>query len=318
MDRSGQHVLVTGGAGFVGRALVRRLLADGAEVTVVDAAPIHDRRVRQVEGDLEQTATVDRAMDAPVTGVVHLAAQTSVLASMSRPVEVHRANVDLTLALLERCRARGVKSFVLASTNAVVGDAGHDLIDERSPMRPLTPYGATKAAAEMLLSAYSGSYGISGSAVRLTNVYGPGMEVKDSLVARFMRACLFGSAVSIYGDGEQVRDYLYVDDAVQGLLLAHDVGLVGPLTIGSGVSISVNDLRQLVESVTGVPLPAPHVEARPGEMPAVRVRIDTARRLGFRPARSLAEGLLATWEDFRREAGRAAEIGNNQARRAEE
>jgi UDP-glucose 4-epimerase len=289
---------VTGGAGFIGAAVVRTLLARGAEVTVADTRPSPDHRARSVTGDLRRPELADRAMARPVTAIVHLAAETSVLASMSRPVEVHETNVALTLSLLERCRAEGVASFVLASTNAVVGDIGDALIDEESRLRPLTPYGATKAAAEMLLSAYSASYGMVGSAVRLTNVYGPGMQPKDSLVARLMRASLAQGSMSIYGDGNQVRDYLYVDDAVQGILLALDKGLVGPLTVGSGSSISVNDLHRLVRAVTGVDLALPHVAPRPGEMPAVRVRIDRARQLGFIPHTSLHQGLATTWEAF--------------------
>jgi len=311
MSGSNGHVLVTGGAGFIGAAVARNLLERGAEVTVADLHPSPDPRARSVTGDLRRSEILDLAMTRPVTAIVHLAAETSVLASMSRPVEVHETNVGLTLSLLERCRTEGVGRFVLASTNAVVGDIGEGVIDEKSPLRPLTPYGATKAAAEMLVSAYSASYGIAGSAVRLTNVYGPGMQHKDSLVARLMRACLAQGDVSIYGEGNQVRDYLYIDDAVQGILLALDTSLVGPLTLGSGTSTSVNDLHHLVRDVTGVDLALPHVAARPGEMPAVRVSIDRARRLGFQPQTSLRRGLHATWEAFGRpgQAPRAGEGG---------
>lgn len=298
MTTSDQHVLVTGGAGFIGTTLVRTLLDRGIRVTVADTDSNPDTLVDCVTGDLRRPENLERAMGGGVTDVVHLAAETSVLASISRPVEVYETNVALTLALLERCRIEGVSSFVLASTNAVVGDVGDALIDEESPLRPLTPYGATKAAAEMLVSAYSSSYGITGSAVRLTNVYGPGMQRKDSLVARLMRAGLGQATVSTYGDGNQVRDYIYVDDAVQGIILCLDKQFVGPLTVGSGTSTSVNDLHQLVAAAAGVDLEAPHVAPRPGEMPAVRVRIDRARRLGFQPATSLRGGLAATWESF--------------------
>ncbi len=313
MATSNGHVLVTGGAGFIGAAVTRRLADRGADVTVADTRSSPDPDLRAVTGDLRRPEILDRAMARPLTAVVHLAAETSVLASMSRPVEVHETNVSLTLSLLERCRVDGVGRFVLASTNAVVGDVGEAVIDEESTLRPLTPYGATKAAAEMLVSAYSASYGIVGSAVRLTNVYGPGMQQKDSLVARLMRACSAQGSVSIYGDGNQLRDYLYIDDAVQGILLALDTSLVGPLTLGSGTSTSVNDLHRLVRDVTGVDLALPHVAARPGEMPAVRVSIDRARRLGFQPRTSLRRGLHATWEAFGRpgQVPRAGEGGSH-------
>jgi UDP-glucose 4-epimerase len=298
MSTPPEHVVVTGGAGFIGTAVARTLLERGAEVTVADTKPFTDPRAHSVLGDLRRPEILDRAMARPVTTIIHLAAETSVLASMSRPVEVYETNVALTLSLLERCRVQGVGRFVLASTNAVVGDVGNAVIDEELPLRPLTPYGATKAAAEMLLSAYSASYGLVGSAVRLTNVYGPGMQQKDSLVARLMRACRDQGSVSIYGDGNQVRDYLYVDDAVQGLLLPLEADLVGPMTIGSGTSVSVNELHDVVRTVTGVDLSLPHVAPRPGEMPGVRVRIDRARQLGFQPRTSLNRGLAATWDAF--------------------
>jgi UDP-glucose 4-epimerase len=298
MSTPAEHVLVTGGAGFIGTAVTRSLLERGMEVTVADTQPFTDPRAHSVTGDLRRPEILDRAMARRLTAVIHLAAETSVLASMSRPVEVHETNVALTLSLLERCRAGGVGRFVLASTNAVVGNVGDALIDEESPLRPLTPYGATKAAAEMLVSAYSASYGLVGSAVRFTNVYGPGMQQKDSLVARVMRACRDQGSVSIYGDGNQVRDYLYIDDAVQGLLLPLDIELVGPLTVGSGTSVSVNELYDVVRAVTGVDRVLPHVAPRPGEMPGVRVRIDRARRLGFQPQTSLRQGLAATWGAF--------------------
>ena len=313
MSTSNTEVLVTGGAGFIGATVVRRLLERGVGVTVADRRPSAEPGTRSVTGDLRRPEMVDRALAHPVSAVVHLAAETSVLASMSSPVEVYETNVALTLSLLERCRLSGVGTFVLVSTNAVVGDVGEALIDEESTLRPLTPYGATKAAAEMLLSAYSASYGIAGSAVRLTNVYGPGMQQKDSLVARLMRAWLAKGSVSIYGDGNQLRDYLYVDDAVQGILLAMDTGLVGPLTVGSGISTSVNDLHNLLCDVTGVDLALPHDAARPGEMPAVRVRIDRARRLGFTPHTSLRSGLAVTWESFS-SRGRATDAGEGGSR----
>jgi UDP-glucose 4-epimerase len=123
-----------------------------------------------------------------------------------------------------------------------------------------------------------------------------------------MRAGHAQGSVSIYGDGTQVRDYLYIDDAVQGILLALDTRVSGPMTVGSGISTSVNDLHHLLSDVTGVDLALPHVAARPGEMPAVRVRIDNARRLGFQPRTSLREGLAATWESFRGR-GRATDAG---------
>src|SRR5260370_37086924 len=119
---------------------------------------------------------------------MHLAAVTSVLRSIQDPVETYRTNVDVTAPLLELARNRGVAAFLLASTNAVVGNVGQKVITEQTPARPLTPYGGTKAAAEMLLSYYSASYGVAGCALRFSNVYGPGMEGKGNFVPRPMGA----------------------------------------------------------------------------------------------------------------------------------
>ena len=114
------------------------------------------------------------------------------LKSLDEPVDTYETNVGITANLLELARTRGVGSFLLASTNAVVGDVGRAVITEQSPLRPLTPYGATKAAGEMLLSSYSACYGIAGCALRFSNVYGPGMQHKDSFVPRLMRAAASG------------------------------------------------------------------------------------------------------------------------------
>lgn len=268
-------------------------------------------QVEQVTGDLCEPEILDRALTADVSTVFHLAAMTSVLESKSRPAEVYRTNVAMTASLLEQCRLLGVGHFVLASTNAVIGAGLTELgsapgraIDELAPLRPLTPYGATKAAGEMLAFAYASSYGMTTCAVRFTNVYGSGMAHKDSFVPRLMRAALQGSMVHVYGQGRQVRDYLHVSDAVEALVLAWRASVTGPLTVGSGVSTSVLELAEAARRATGRPLQTDHVEPPVGEMPAVVVDISRARSLGFAPRVSLAEGLVDTWKDF---AGQGAE-----------
>jgi UDP-glucose 4-epimerase len=192
-----------------------------------------------------------------------------------------------------------VPRFLMASTNAVVGDVGEATIDEQLAPRPLTPYGATKAAAEMLLSGYAGGYGMTTCALRLTNVYGPGMRHKDSVVPRIMRAVLAEQTIQVYGDGGQRRDFVHVADVVAGLLVAWRAGHVGPLIIGAGRSVSVLELLATAGSVTGRPVRTEHVAAKPGEMPAVIVSIERARKLGYEPALSLADGLATVWDEFR-------------------
>lgn len=296
------RVLVTGGAGFIGRQTVRRLLERGDDVTVIDLRPAADEGVRHVQGDIRDDGAVADAVSPGTDAVVHLAALTRVLDSMKDPDGTFRTNLLGTHLLLERARATGASSFVLASTNAVVGDVGRTVINERMPTRPLTPYGATKASGEMLLSAYAGSYGLKSVALRFTNVYGRGMQQKDSVIPRLMRAALQGGRIQVYGNGEQVRDYVYVADVVQSIELSLALLESDVLTIGSGESISVNELHRIACEVTGVDIGKDHVEAKQGEMPAVIVDNTHAREMGWSPEHDIRSGMQATWEDFKASA----------------
>ncbi len=297
-DGSLSRVLVTGGAGFIGRRLVRALLDQGHEVTSADRHACTDERASSVVGDLRDPALIAEAVR-PGTGViVHLAAVTSVLRSVQDPVGTHQLNVDTTASLLELARQRDVGVFLFASTNAVAGDVGTATISERTPLRPLTPYGATKAAGEMLLSAYAASYGITGAALRFSNVYGPGMAAKDSFVPRLLRAARDGKGVQIFGDGTQMRDLVHVDDVVSGILAAWRARHNGPLILGSGESVTVNDIVEAARSVTGAEIPAEHIPPKPGEMPAVIIDISAARALGYAPRFDLKAGIATVWPEF--------------------
>lgn len=298
------RVLVTGGSGFVGQHVVRALLKRGDEVVVADLKPFPDASspITQEVGDLRDPERVASAFNHEVDAVIHLAAITSVLQSVNDPDGVFRTNVLMTHLLLEQCRLRGIDRFVFASTNAVVGNIGSSTIDEESPMAPLTPYGATKACDEMLLSAYSASYAITTVALRFTNIYGVGMQLKDSVIARMMKAALSGGGIEIYGDGEQVRDYVFVTDAVASLLLGLSLTRSETLTIGAARSVSMNLLHQMTCTATDTAITAIHVAGKPGEMPAVIVDTSRAQGLGFQPAFTLEEGLRATWLDFRASA----------------
>ena len=289
-------VLVTGGSGFIGRHVVRALLADGHDVVVADRHAHPD--VPTVTGELEDPDVRDQAVTGDVGAVVHLAAETSVLGSVERPVKVHAVNVDVTAALAELARARGVEAFAMASTNAVVGDF-EGTFTEEVPLRPLTPYGATKAAAEMLLSGYAGAYGMRVPVLRLTNVYGPGMQSKDSFVPRMLKAAARDEGVQVYGDGRQRRDLVHVHDVARAFAMAMDPSWPsGPTIIGSGTSVTVLDMLHAARAASGRAIPATHVPAKDGEMPAVVVDTSRARSLGWEPRVSLTEGMASAWDDL--------------------
>ena len=296
---SRSRVLVTGGAGFIGRRVVAALLADGAEVTVADLKPFTgDPSVRVVTGDLVDPAIAAQAVADGTDTIIHLAARTSVLESIQDPEATYRNNVALTAGLLELARQRGVRTFLFASTNAVVGNVGQSVITEQAPLRPLTPYGATKAASEMLINCYSAAYGVRGVALRFSNVYGPGMEHKDSFIPRLMKAARDGAGVKIRGDGTMIRDVIQVDDVVSGIFAAWRSDHSGPMILGSGQSVTVNQMVETARRVTGVDIPAENVPIQQGEMPAVKLDISVARSLGYSPTYDLEKGMATVWPDF--------------------
>jgi len=308
---NGSRVLVTGGAGFIGRRVVHALLAEGHEVTVADLRAFPDPEVRSVVGDLCDPDGPARAVRPGTDAIIHLAAFTYVVASVADPVSTYRLNTDATARLLEVAREHEVGTFLFASTNAVTGNVGGATITEQTVLRPLTPYGATKAAAEMLLSSYANCYGMACASLRFSNVYGPGMTEKDSFVPRLMRAARDGEGVQVRGDGSMIRDLVHVDDAVQGVMAAWAAGYSGPLILGAGRSVTVNEMVTTARRVTGAPIPVEHVPVGNGEMPAVVVDISAARAIGYRPALDLETGMATVWPDFdpNHPGARAAETG---------
>jgi UDP-glucose 4-epimerase len=299
-DLNGRRVLVTGGSGFIGRHVVAALTDAGASVRVIDLNPHPDPDVDIVIGDIADPEALSRALDGGSDSIVHLAAVTSVLKSVQEPERTFQTNVVGTNAVLAAGREAGVTSLAFASTNAVTGPMTAPKISEAAVLNPLTPYGSTKAAGEMLMSAYTASYGVRCACIRLTNVYGPGMQAKDSIVARLMRGIRLGTTFEIYGDGNQVRDYVHVHDVVAAMKLAlTSEQWSGPMVIGSGESLSVHEVVDAVRAVSGAEVPVRHGPAKPGEMPAVIVDPSKAHAAGWSPRYpQLSDGLVGVWEEW--------------------
>lgn len=310
---SGRRVLVTGGLGFIGSALARRLVGLGAEVTVVDSlipeyggnranvADIADR-IRINVSDVRDRFSLRQLVEGS-DYLFNLAGQTSHLDSMTDPFTDLDINCTAQLSILEVCRAcnPGVK-IVFASTRQLYGKPEYSPTDEAHLLRPVDVNGVNKMAGEWYHILYNNVYGIRASALRLTNTYGPAMRVKDArqtFLGVWIRQLLQSEPIEVWG-GEQLRDFTYVDDAVDGFLLAAaDPAADGEVfNLGGESAITLHDLAELLIDVAG------HGEVVVKEFPADRKRIDIGdyyadwskirRVLGWEPKVGLREGLQRT------------------------
>lgn len=322
-DYRKRTILITGGCGFIGTNLVKYLSDRGYKVRILDNLSTSsriwatDRRqsklppVALITGDIRNREVVEKAV-AGVDAVVHLAAYTSVVDSLGNPDEVFDINVNGTFNLLEACHHHGVENFIFASSNATVGEQAPP-IDETKVPQPLSPYGASKLAGEALCSTYHHSFGLRSVSLRFANCYGPYSEHKPIVATAFMKWAREGKPLIIYGDGNQTRDFVHVDDvcyAVYLSLMALDSGLLTQdsqrvvpdsdsrvFQIGSGVETSINQLAEMITAVTGNSLQTIHEPERKGEVKRNCSDISEARALlGFEPKVKLEEGLRHLWE----------------------
>jgi len=305
--------LVTGGSGFIGSNLVDALIARGDEVTVVD--DLSTGRRENLAGALEAGAELveadirdAEAMSELATArkpeqVFHLAAQIDVRRSVADPAFDAGINVGGTANMLEAARLAGTKRFVFVSTGgAIYGEgAGKELpLDEAAANEPLAPYGQSKLAAEGYLSLYERLYGLDGVILRLGNVYGPRQDPlgEAGVIAIFCGKLAASEAPTVYGDGTQTRDYIYVDDVVEAALAAAAGTASGAFNIGTGRETSVLELVELLRDLGDASGFEPQfAPARPGEVE--RIALDCSRaggELGWNAAIDLRAGLTKTLE----------------------
>jgi len=306
------RALVTGGAGFIGSHLVDKLLDNGAEVTVVDdfstgkLANLESARLRW--GDRLQIRALDvtspdlaRAVGQARPDVVfHLAAQIDVRRSVADPVSDAMVNVIGTVRLLEACCRHEVSKIVFTTSGGCIygePDLSELPIDERHPGHPCSPYGASKRGVEEYLHAYAALYGLRWSSLALSNVFGPRQDPSGEagVISIFGGRMLRSQQVTIFGDGEQTRDFVYVSDVVAAFTLALDRGDGLRLNIGTGVATSVNTLFSMLSEVVGNGAAPRYSPERPGELRhiALDARL-AATELGWKPQTALRDGLVAT------------------------
>ncbi len=300
------HALVTGGAGFIGSRLTSALLDRGVRVTVLDNLSVGrkervDARARLVVGDVRDAKAVDAAL-AGVDSVYHLAAQVTIRGSFERFYEDLDTNLMGTANLLRQVDPEAVRWFVLASSMGVYADATSPApIDERYPTKPISPYGAGKLAAEQVATQILGLRGIPLSILRYFNTFGPGQAYTPyvGVLTIFITRLLAGDSPIVFGDGEQQRDFIHVDDIVAGTMAAPDRE-PGTYNLGTGRGTSLNQLAQLVIERLRPDLAASHEAARPGELRFSVADIRAARQaLNFNPTRTLSSSLDEVIADVR-------------------
>jgi UDP-glucose 4-epimerase len=306
--------LVTGGAGFIGSNLVDALLARGDEVAIVDDLSTGRRQniepalaagAELVELDIRDRGPLETAVERASPEVIfHLAAQIDVRKSVSDPAFDASINVGGTANVLEATRGSGVPRLVFASTGGAIygeGDGQQLPLSETTPVAPLSPYGQSKQAAELYMSLYERLYGISSVCLRLGNVYGPRQDPlgEAGVIAIFCGLLREGKRPTVYGDGSQTRDYIFVGDVVAAMLTAAGSNVSGPVNVGTGIETDVLELARRLAELDGASFEAQFAPPRTGEV--LRITVDPARaeaELGWRAETSLSEGLRLTLDSI--------------------
>lgn len=310
MTRSYSRILVTGGAGFIGSHIVDRLLSEGFEVTVIDNLDAgclknleHNQNRAEfhfVKGDIRDWDLVKKAMK-DIDAVFHEAALVSVVLSVQNPVVTNEINVSGTLNLLKAASDFGVERFIYASSAAVYGEIPKPREKEELIPNPTSPYGVSKFAAEKYTRLFYKVYGLKTVSLRYFNVFGPRQSFDilsqyGGVITTFLNRLLENKSPIIYGDGEQTRDFVYVQDIVEANMLAlHNKNAFGELfNIGSGKSISVNQVTETLKALTNKKtLKNTYTDPKPGDIRHSCADISKAQKvLGYNPKFSFEEGLI--------------------------
>jgi nucleoside-diphosphate-sugar epimerase len=305
--------LITGGAGFIGSNIAEELVRMGEEVIVLDDLSTGNTSnldafladITFIEGDIRDGETVAKALEG-VDYVLHQAALASVPRSIENPVLVHDVNVNGTLTMLERSRIAGVKSFVYAASSSAYGDSETLPKVETMQPRPLSPYAVSKLVGEHYCSVFSNVYGLPAVSLRYFNVFGPRQDPSSeyaAVVPIFISRLLEGRGATIYGDGEQSRDFTYVKNVVDANMLAARSGGAGGemVNIACGTKYTINDLYARIKALVGGGEEPVYEASRPGDVKHSQADVTKARELiGFSCSVSFEEGLKKTVEWYQR------------------
>lgn len=302
--------LITGGAGFIGSHLVEHLLDRDHDVVVLDDFSTgkrenlqpFDGRFRLVEGSIVDVGTCMAAVEG-VDYVFHQAALGSVPRSVEDPRTTHAVNATGTLNVLDAARKAGVRRVVYAASSSAYGDTEELPKHEGMMPRPRSPYAVTKLSGEEYCRAFHASYGLETVALRYFNVFGPRQDPDSqyaAVIPRFMTAALTGRPATVFGDGEQSRDFTFIGNVVEANMLAVEAGddaLGRVFNVGAGDRTTINRLWDIIRSRAGIDVEADHVEPRPGDVRHSLASLELAERhLGYRPEVDVQEGLRRTFD----------------------
>ena len=304
--------LVTGGAGFIGSNMVDELVRRGHDVVVLDdlstgkEANLADvrQKVDFRQGSITDLDTVQAACKG-MDYVIHLAARTSVPKSVVDPLETNRVNIDGSLNVLVAARDAKVKRVVYAASSSAYGETPTLPKVETMPSEPISPYGVTKYVGELYAQVFGRVYGLENASVRYFNVFGPRQDTTSQysgVLSRFMLAVIEGQPPVIYGDGEQSRDFTYIDNVVDETLRACEAkGASGKVfNGGTGVRITLNEVLKLLEKITGKKIQAKYDPPRTGDILHSQADISLATKvLGYKPLVLFEEGLHRTWDWYK-------------------
>jgi UDP-glucuronate 4-epimerase len=317
MSRLQKHYLVTGGAGFIGSALIKELLKDeSVTITCLDNFdPFYKRGIKELnlsgikdnsrfhllEADLDTISVEDlqQAIAPPVDTIVHLAARAGVRPSIANPLGYQQTNILGTQKLLDYAVQQNIKHFVFASSSSVYGVNENLPWKEEERLQPISPYAMTKLAGEMAGHTYHKLYGISFTALRFFTVYGPGQR-PDLAIHQFVKSISSGKSITMFGDGSTSRDYTFINDIVSGIKSAMDYeGGFEIINLGNSYTVSLKELITSIEEVVGKNAIINQQPEQPGDVPHTYSDISKAKRLlNYNPETKLEEGLQQFYEWF--------------------